>query len=63
MMLSQRVIKESSSPWMPPTVFVSTESGELQICADYRTLNKQSVKDSYSLPLFNEIQACLRMPE
>ena len=41
---------------MAPTVFVPKKSGELQICVNYRALNKQSVKDSYSLPLPNEIQ-------
>ena len=32
------------------------KSGELQICVNYRALNMQSVKDSYSLPLPDEIQ-------
>ena len=75
-MLSEGVIKESSSPWMVPTVFVPKKSrelqicvtwmvstvfvpkksGELQICVDYRVSIKQSVKDSYPLPLPDEIQ-------
>ena len=55
-MLSQGIIKESSSPWMAPTVFVPKKSGELRICVDYRALNKQSVRDSYPLPLPDEIQ-------
>ena len=46
LMLSQGVIKETSSPWMAPTVFLPKKSGELRICIDYRGLNKQSVKDS-----------------
>ena len=58
-MLSQGVIKESSSPWMAPIAFVTKNSGELQICINYRALNKQSVKDSYPLPLHDEIQECL----
>ena len=57
-MLSQGVIKESGSPWMAPTVFVPKMSGELRICVEYRVLNKQSVKDSYPLPLPDEIQDC-----
>ena len=55
-MLSQGIIKESSSPWMAPTVFVPKKSRELRICVDYRALNKQSVRDSYPLPLPDEIQ-------
>ena len=30
--------------------------GELRICVDYRALNQQSVRDSYPLPLPDEIQ-------
>ena len=59
LMLSQGIIKESSSPWMAPTVFVPKKSGELRICVDYRALNKQSVRDSYPLPLPDEIHDCL----
>ena len=59
LMLSQGVIKESSSPWMAPTVFVLKKSGELRICVDYRALNKQSVKHSYPLPPPHKIQDCL----
>ena len=55
LMLSQGVIKENSSPWMVRTVFVPKKSGELQSCVDYRTLNKQSVKDFYPLPPPDEI--------
>ena len=50
LMLAQGVIKESSSPWMAPTVFVPKKLGELRICVDYRSLNKQTARDSYPLP-------------
>ena len=49
-------MKESSSPWMAPTVFVPKKPGELGICVGYRALNKQSVRGSYLLPLFDEMQ-------
>ena len=55
-MLTQGVIKKSSSPWMAPTVFVPKKSRELRICVDYRPLNKQTVKNSYLLPLPDEVQ-------
>ena len=55
-MLDQGIIEESSSPWMAPAVFVKKKSGELQICIDYRELNKKSTKDAYPLPLPDEVQ-------
>jgi len=55
-MLEQGIITESSSPWMAPAVFIPKKSGELHICIDYRQLNKQTVRDSYPLPLPDEVQ-------
>ena len=55
-MLKQGVIEESSGPWMAPAVFIPKKSGELRICIDYRELNKQSIRDSYPLPLPDEVQ-------
>ena len=55
-MLDQGIIKESSSPWVAPAMFVLKKSGELRICIDYRELNKKTRKDSYPLPLPDEVQ-------
>ena len=41
---------------MASAVFIPKKSGELRICIDYRELNEQSVRDSYSLPLPDEVQ-------
>ena len=55
-MLAQGIIKESSSPWMAPAVFVLKKSGDLRLCIDYRELNKKTKKDAYPLPLPDEVQ-------
>ena len=40
-MLKEGIIEENSSPWMSPAVFVRKINGDVQICVDYRALNKQ----------------------
>jgi len=55
-MLDKGIIKCSKSPWMAPAVFVPKKTGQLQICIDYRKLNKRTAKDSYPLPLLDEVQ-------
>ena len=54
--LDQGIIQESSSPWMAPAVFVPKKSGEIQLCIDYRELNKKTTKDACPLPLPDEVQ-------
>ena len=41
---------------MAPAMFVLKKSGELQTCIDYRELNKKTRKDSYPVPLPDEVQ-------
>ena len=41
---------------MSPAVFVCKKNGDVQICVDYRALNKQTIKDAYPLPRPNEVQ-------
>ena len=58
-MLEQGIIKESNSPWVASAVYVTKKDGGLRICVDYRELNKRTIKDSYPLPLVDDIQSYL----
>ena len=55
-MVDKGIIRHSKSPWMAPAVFVPKKSGQVPICIDYRELNKCKTKDSYPLPLPDEVQ-------
>ncbi|GJU41650.1 putative reverse transcriptase domain-containing protein [Tanacetum coccineum] len=53
-------IRSSSSPWGAPILFVKKKDGSLQMCINYRELNKLTVKNRYPLlridDLFNQLQ-------
>jgi len=48
------------SPWGAPVLFVKKKDGSIQMCIDYRQLNKVTIKNKYSLPriddLFDELR-------
>ncbi|GJT19846.1 hypothetical protein Tco_0878552 [Tanacetum coccineum] len=53
-------IRQSSSPWGAPVLFVKKKDGTFLMCIDYRELNKLTVKNHYPLPriddLFDQLQ-------
>ncbi|GJR75767.1 putative reverse transcriptase domain-containing protein [Tanacetum coccineum] len=53
-------IRPSSSPWGAPVLLVKKKDGSLQMCIDYRELNKLTVKNRFPLPriddLFDQLQ-------
>lgn len=42
------------SEWSAAPALVRKKTGELRYCIDYRSLNSQTYKDSYSLPLIDD---------
>ena len=48
-------IRLSTSPFGSLVLFVKKPDGSLRLCADYRALNRMTVKNRYPLPLISEI--------
>lgn len=59
-LLSQKVIRPSSSEYSSAIVLVKKKNGELRLCVDYRELNKRTVRDRYPLPLIDDHLDTLR---
>ena len=53
-MLDIGAIHKSHSPWASAVVLVWKKDGGLRFCIDLRKLNKQTIKDTYSLPQIDE---------
>ena len=45
--LNKGFIRPSVSPWGAPVLFVKKKDGTLQMCIDYRQINKMTVKNKY----------------
>ena len=57
-LLKRGLIRESTSPWGAPVLFVRKPKtpGEWRMCIDYRALNTKTIKNAYPLP---RIQDCI----
>jgi hypothetical protein len=59
-LLDKSFIRPSVSPWGALLLFVKKEDGSMQLCIDYRELNRIIVRNKYPLPriddLFDQLQ-------
>lgn len=58
-LLAAGIIKESRSPYASPIVLARKKTGRLRMCVDYRTLNRRTVPDQYTVPRIDEALDCL----
>ena len=54
-LLDEGFVRPSVSPWGAPILFVKKKDGTLQMCIDYRQINKVIVKNKYSLPRIEDL--------
>uniref|UniRef100_A0A8C9SK33 ribonuclease H n=1 Tax=Scleropages formosus TaxID=113540 RepID=A0A8C9SK33_SCLFO len=53
------IISESRSPYASPIVVVRKKNGTIRMCVDYRTLNRRTIPDQYTVPRVEDALACL----
>jgi len=54
-MLGKGFIRSSQSPAGAPVLFAKKKDGTLQLCVDFRNLNKITKKDHYPIPLITNL--------
>jgi hypothetical protein len=54
-LLEKCYIRPSSSPWGAPVIFVLKKDGTERLCVDYCALNKDTVKNNYTLPRIDDL--------
>ena len=59
-LLDKGFIRPSTSPWGAPVLFVKKKDKTLQLCIDYRQLNRVTIKNRYPLPRIDDLFDQLR---
>ena len=58
-LLRAGIIRPSKSPFASNVVLARKKDNTLRLCVDYRQLNQNTKKDSYSLPRIEDLLDCL----
>ena len=59
-LLDKGFIKPSTSPWGAPVLFAKKKDKTLQLCIDYRQLNRVTIKNRYPLLRIDDLFDQLR---
>ena len=54
-LLDKGFIRPSTSPWGAPVLFAKKKDKTLQLCIDYRQLNRVTIKNRYPLPRIDDL--------
>ena len=54
-LINNKLIVPSNSPWSSPVVLVLKKNGQVRMCVDYRVVNNYTKKDTYALPIIDDI--------
>ena len=59
-LLDKGFLRPSTSPWGAPVLFTKKKDKTLQLCIDYRQLNRVTIKNRYPLPKIDDLFDQLR---
>jgi len=54
-MLKEGIIQTKSSPFSYPIILVKKRDGNGRVCINYRALNAITIKESFALPIVDEL--------